>query len=434
QQPTTNNQQPTTNNQQPKYLNLKMIKTLLLLGFLFLPINACQNTNSEAENAQNQRAERGKNVDVAIAKTGFLNAAKEYVGTTKPSVEVALRSQVEGKLLNLTVDVGDRVVKNQLLARLDDTLLVTEVNKAQADLAALESEQAQAQAEVSEAQAQLERSRVELQQAEANAKRYQDLVKEGAVTAQQAETFQTQARVAQQGVLSAQDQLRSRQKAVESIIGRIAAQRAVINDRITRKTYANLYSPINGVVLAKISEPGNLVTAGGEVLQLGNLASVKVIIPVSELDLETLQIGQSVSVRLDAFPDQTFTGKIARIAPVADPVSRQIPVEVTLPNPNSDITSNLLARVSFQQGASPRVVVPESALNNREDQQATIFVVSDSTESEAVVSAKTVTIGEIMNGQAAILAGLQAGDRFVVNSSQPLEEGDRVRLSILSES
>ncbi|MFP4009883.1 MAG: efflux RND transporter periplasmic adaptor subunit, partial [Spirulinaceae cyanobacterium] len=136
----------------------------------------------------------------------------------------------------------------------------------------------------------------------------------------------------------------------------------------------------------------------------------------------------------DAFPDRTFTGEIARISPVADPVSRQIPVEVTLPNPNGNITSNLLARVSLQEGVSPRVVIPESALNNREDQQATIFVISDSAESEATVSAKTVTIGEIANGKAVIVAGLQPGDRFVVNSSQPLEEGDTVRLSILSES
>lgn len=408
-------------------------KILLILGFLILPITACQEIASEAETEQ-RRGESGKNVDVAVAETGFLNAAKEYVGTTKPSVEVAVRSQVEGKLLNLTVDVGDRVVRNQLLARLDDTLLVTEVNKAQADLAAIESEQAQAMAEVSNAKAQLERSRVELQQAEANAQRYQDLVTEGAVTAQQAETFQTEAKVAQQGVLSAQDQLRSRQKAVESITGRMAAQRAVINDRITRKTYANLLSPINGVVLEKTSEPGNLVTAGGEVLQLGDLSTVKVVVPVSELDLESLRVGQSVSVLLDAFPDRTFTGEIARITPVADPVSRQIPVEVNLPNPNGNITSNLLARVSLQQGASPRVVIPESALNNREDQQATIFVVSDSAESEATVSAQTVTIGEIANGKAVIVAGLQPGDRFVVNSSQPLEPGDTVRLSILSES
>lgn len=413
--------------------NLPNLKLLLLLGLLWFPAVACSAIAPDAQTEQ-QRGERGKNVDVAVAETGFLNAAKEYVGTTKPSVEVALRSQVEGKLLNLTVDVGDRVVRNQLLARLDDTLLMTEVSRAEADLAALESEQAQAMAEVSDAKAQLERSRVELQQAEANAQRYQDLVREGAVTAQQAETFQTEAKVAQQGVLSAQDQLRSREKAVESITGRMAAQRAVINDRITRKTYANLLSPINGVVLAKTSEPGNLVTPGGEVLQLGDLSTVKVVVPVSELDLENLRVGQSVSVSLDAFPDQTLTGEIARIAPVADPVSRQIPVEVTLPNPNGEITSNLLARVSFQQGASPRVVVPESALNNREDQQATIFVVSDSAESEATVSAQTVTIGEIANGKAAIIAGLQPGDRFVVNSSQPLEEGDTVRLSILSES
>src|SRR6476469_3463173 len=73
-------------------------------------------------------------VDVAIARTGLLQEKIEFVGNTEPVRAVSVRSQVEGRLLKLNADLGDKVTRGQILAQLDDALLQTAVNEAQAEL------------------------------------------------------------------------------------------------------------------------------------------------------------------------------------------------------------------------------------------------------------------------------------------------------------
>nr|WP_199303128.1 efflux RND transporter periplasmic adaptor subunit [Oscillatoria sp. FACHB-1406] len=408
----------------------RIVSTTLLLVLATGCTKLSGNRNASPAAAQRSRSEGGPiAADVSIARLDTLTAPIEYAATTRPFQEVTLRSQVEGRLLSLNVNVGDRVARGQTLARVDDSLLLAQVAQASAELAARESELAQARARVGSAQTQLERTRVELQQAQNDAARYAELAKAGATAQREAETYQTAARVAQQAVLAATQEVRSQQQAVESAAGRIAAQRAAVAQQQQRRAYASLVSPLSGVVLEKLSEPGNLVTPGGEVLKLGDLAQIKIVASVSELDLPRLRLGQSVTVSLDAFPKQTFNGTIDRISPLADATTRQIPIEILLPNPNGEIGSGLLARVQFQGDKQQRVIVPEAAIREAEGKGATVFVVGE----DKKVTAREVTIGERSGGKIEIRVGLLPGDRFVVNSNKPLKNGDTIRPSILSQ-
>ncbi|MBZ8178810.1 efflux RND transporter periplasmic adaptor subunit [Oscillatoria salina] len=409
----------------------KIVPLVWILAALLLPsLASCNLLEKDEADAQSGAQEQGNSitaVDVAIASPGVVEEAIEYVGTTKPSREVSLRSQVEGRLLSLSVDVGSRVSQAQVIARLDDSLLVANVNEAKAELAALESEIAQTKARVSNSRTQLERAKAELQEAVNNAQRYTNLAQQGAVTQQQAESFQTAAKVAEQAVLSAQEQIRSEEEAVAAAIGRVAAQKAVLAQEEQRQAYSQLNSPITGVVTEKVSEPGDLITAGGEVLKLGDFRSVKVEVPVSELDLANIEIGQLVTVKLDSIANETFTGTVTQIAPVAGD-ARQVPIEVTIPNPDGRIGGGLLARVNFQPQSNQNVVIPETAL-----QEGKIFVVANAQENQqATVAAREVALGNRANGKVEIVSGLKDGERFVVKSGQPLKDGETVRLSILS--
>ena len=413
---------------------------------------------------------RGTAVDVAVAKTGVLQDTLEYIGTTLPVREVSLRAQVEGRLLNLQVDVGDRVSKGQILARLDDSLLLTSVTQSQAELAALQSEVSRAQTQVQNARALAEQAKAELKQAQVDAERLRSLSQAGAIAKQQAELAQTAAVTAQQRLNSATAQIATEQQAVAAARGRVEAQRAAIAQAKERQSYTLLASPITGVVVAKVSEPGNLVQPGGEVLRLGDFSSVKIEVPVSELALSKIQVGTPVQVRLDAFANEEITGTVTLISPAADASARQIPVEITIPNSNGRIGSGLLARVSFEPSAQSRVVIPQSALQGegvrgqgsgvrsqesgvrsqesgvrsqesgvrgRKSQSSipntTVFVVTGQGE-QAKVQARPVQVGTSANGKVEVLSGLQPGERFVVQSEKPLKDGDRVRFSILSQS
>jgi HlyD family secretion protein len=407
---------------------------------------------AEAEAQQRQNQKGPASVDVAIAKTASLQSNLEYVGTTQPYRQVSLRTQVEGRLLRLLADVGDPVAQGQVLAQLDDKVLMTTVMEEQAEVAALESEVAQARAQVSDALRQTESARIALQQAQTDTSRYDKLYKAGAIAQQQAEQSRTTAGTARQALRSTQEVVRTRRQAVDAAQRRVIAQRAVVAREQERRSYTTITSPISGIVLERVSEPGNLAQAGSEILKLGDFSQVKVSVQVSELELKTIRVGQSVQVKLDAFPNQLFRGQVTRLSPVADPTARLLPIEVTIPNIGRRIGSGLLARVSFGQQAAGSVIVPESALQtnrNRKDpsqgagqgesakpqvsnKTGTVFVVNGK-DKQTKVAARTVALGQRQDGQVEIASGLRPGDRFVTRSSKALKDGDPVRLSMLSE-
>ncbi|HEY9825045.1 MAG TPA: efflux RND transporter periplasmic adaptor subunit [Stenomitos sp.] len=427
-----------------------------------LTISGCSLTpKQDVADAQSRRGGESSqlgpaSVDVKVAQIGTVQTPLEYVGTTQPYRQVSLRAQVEGQLLQLNAYVGDAVGQGQVLAQIDDKVLTTAVIEAGAELAALESEVAQARAQVSEALRQVESSRLQFQQAQADLVRFEKLYRAGAIAQQQVEQTRTAAGTAQQALNAAQSVVRTRQQAVQAAQRRVAAQQAVIAREQQRQSYTMLQSPVNGVVLERISEPGNLAQVGSEILKLGDFSQIKVSVQVSELELNTIRVGQPVQVKLDAFPKLPLRGQVTRISPIADTTARLVPIEVTIPNSGGRIGGGLLARVSFTQPTDQVVVVPENALQvNKKrggpsaggsaapsDQaprrNETLFVLQGSdtqvANTQAKVMARSVTLGDRQDGQVEVLAGLAPGDRFVVRSSKPLKSGDPVKLSILSES
>ncbi|MBC7973227.1 MAG: efflux RND transporter periplasmic adaptor subunit [Verrucomicrobia bacterium] len=436
----------------------------LLTGFV-VALSGCNFLPKEAADAQTKPpgAAQGQGataVDVAIAATAPLEATREYTGTTQPLQEVAIRAQAEGQLQQLNVDVGDRVQQGQTLAQIDDSILNAATAEAEAELASRRTEISQLQTQVSDARTQVEQSRLQLQQAESDAARYQGLARDGAVTQQQAEQSRTQARTAAQILRSSQEKVRNQQQAIVAANGRIVAQQAVVAQQQERRSYAVLTSPISGSVLTRSTEQGNVVQVGNELLRLGDFSRAKVTIQVSELDLAKVRLGGAAKVRLDAFPNEQFAGSVTRVSPAANPTSRLVPVEVTIPNPTGRMGSGLLARVSFTQQTTDRVVVPIAALqddrargqqprkpeanagttnpNDRakggakpKQTKGTLFVVTGDGK-DAKVAARSVALGQQADGKVQILSGLNPGDRFVARTGKPLKDGDSVRLSILS--
>lgn len=428
--------------------SLRSLLIPCLVGIGLLTVS-CGSLPKESAEAQSQspggRAQGGgaTPVDVAIARTDVLQTQPEYTGNTTPFRIVSLRSQVEARLLALNLDVGDTVNQGQTVGQLDDALLLTAYKQAEAELAALKSEVVRATTQVSNARADVERARLEVVQAQADSQRQQKLFQAGAIAQQSAEQARTQAQTAAQALRAAQEQVRTEQQAVAAAQGRVLAQQALVAEAKERRSYARLTSPITGVVTEKVTEPGNLLQAGSEVLKIGDFNRVKVVVQVSELELAQIQVGQSVKVRLDAFPNETLIGRVTRISPAADATARLIPVEVVIPNSDGKIGSGLLARVNFESQTAQRVIVPQTAIQkqasqqksnraNTQNQAGTLFVVSDA-EGKAKVTARAVTLGKRADSKVEILSGLQPGERYVVRSGQPLKDGDAVRLSILSE-
>lgn len=375
-------------------------------------------------------------VDVIRVTQGSLIEAIEYIGTTQPVKEIILRSQAEGQLIDLTVNIGDRILAGQIIARLDDSLLQAEVAKAEAELASLFAEVMQSEAEIESALAQVESALATLTQAQIDAERLENLFNEGAIAKREVELARTTEKNALQGVKSAQAQVNLRKAEVKAAKGEITSQKAIIEVERKKLAYTEIKAPSNGYVLEKFTESGNLVQPGNEIIKIGDFSQVKVVVSVSELELSQIKPNQLVKVKLDAFPHKIFTGTITRISPAADATVRQIPVEIILDNPNQLISSGLLARVSFLDTRKPPIIIPETALKLADDSLLTtnnsVFILDNSTDYTKVISRKVI-LGKRNNGKVEILAGLKSQERLVIRSSEPLENGKEVKLSVISE-
>jgi RND family efflux transporter MFP subunit len=392
--------------------------------------------DAQSESASPQQQQKFVTVDAAVARPASLEEATEYVGTTFPVREVSLRSRVEGQLLDVTADVGDRVEQGEVLARIDDSISKATVVEAEAEVAALQSEVASLEADVNDARAQVEQAQLELKQAQSDAARTSQLFQQGAISEQEAELDRTAVGTARQTLQSAQQQVANRASAVVAAQRRVAAQEAIVAQEQQRQSFTVLTSPVTGSVLERILEPGDLAQAGDEVLQLGDFSQIQVQVQISELELAGIRTGKTAQVRLDALPEQIFTGEVTQISLAADATARLIPVEVTIPNSDRRIGRGLLARVNFDQSNNQNIVVPETAVqvaNNSQSDIATMFILKREGE-QATVTAREVKLGDRANSRVEILSGIEPEEEFVVRSSGNLQNGDRVRLSFISES
>lgn len=412
------------------------------LSFVFVAFlnSGCQplfsqnsDDNPSAENLSSV-ATKIPTVDVAVADEDNSDNYREYVGTIEPQTSAVLRSQVEGRLLNLQVAVGDRVSKNQIVGSLDDSLLAATVQQERGELASLESELIREQLNIKNAQINLQEAKINLEQAKSDAQRYSGLAEIGAISQQQAESFQTTAKVAQQTVFLAEEEVNIAKTAVTTARGRIAAQQAAIAESLQRQSYSQLTAPITGIVISKNQEPGNLVREGEEILAIGDFSAVKIFTAISAVDLNLITIGQTVRVELDALKDKVFRGKVTKINPVANADTRKIGIEVTVVNPNNQIKGGLLASVQLPKIARQQVSVPQTAITEEAGTNY-VFVLTkeDAKQRQAKVSKRPVQIEEISQKRVFITEGLQTGEKYVLRSSQPLKDNEIVNLSILSE-
>jgi HlyD family secretion protein len=415
--------------------NQRQVGAWLALGLGLGLSTGCvwQSTQAQPVPRAAEQGETIATVDVAQAVTDAQSSGLTYTGDTQPAQQVVVRSRSEGQVLALTADIGDTVGAGQVLARVDRGLLSNDVAQAEAELGARQGEVEQARFQLAEAQTEVARAQAEYQQAQADADRFQRLADQGAVTSQEAEVAQTNLRTAEQAVRSAQEQVNTRARGIVTVERRVAAQRAIVAQAQERLSYSTVVAPFRGIVLSRMIDPGDVVQVGQELMVVGDFSQVRVEIQMVDRDRGQISLGQPVTITLDAFPGRTFPGRITRISPVADTTTRLIPVQVTLSDADGQVGSGLLARVNLASPRRETVVVPQAALELGEGEDNVLFVLSEQGE-DTLVEARPVQAVPRGDGQVEILAGLAPGETYVIRSDRPLQGGQTVRRSFLSDS
>lgn len=308
-------------------------------------------------------------------------------GTIEAVTSVTVGTQVSGIVNKLYVDYNSQVKKGQVIAELDKTNLLSELNTAKANLASAQSS---------------------LNYQAANMERYKTLYKKGLVSADEYENALLTYRQAKEQVASSKENVQRAQ---------------------TNLGYATITSPIDGTVISKSVEEGQTVAASFNTPELFTIAkdltNMQVVANVDEADIGNVKEGDRVTFTVDAYPDDTFEGTVKQVRLEATTTNNVVTYEVVISAPNADLKlkPGLTANVTiYTQERSGVLAVANKALRftpTKETVGKDMKIVDCKGKNKVwtlngnTLTAHPVTIGQSDGINTEITKGLKLGDKIV---------------------
>lgn len=302
-----------------------------------------------------------------LTKTAGVEAAavrltEEFTSEIEPYKENGITPAAAGVHIDrILVEVGDRVQAGQLLVTLDPT--------------------------------QYTQARVQLKTVEDDYRRLLPVYEAGGISAQQIEQAKAQ----------------------------LDVQREVVANL---KKNIEVRSPIAGVVTARNYESGDLF-ASQPILHVMQIDPLKVIVNISEQYFPNVKVGMPVDLKVDIFPDETFTGSVSLIYPALDPATRTFKVEVRVPNADRTLRPGMYARTIFDLGEKQGALVPDVAVQKQVGtaERYLYVIVGDS-----VAERRAVKLGRQVGDRIDVLSGVAPGEQVAVTALTKLFDGAKVSI------
>ena len=377
--------------------------TLALLGLLFLGsffwVVATQGPMASVK------------VTAIQPQTMTLQRSLFGIATIEARRSYAIGPTVAGRVASVLVDQGDVVKAGQLLAEMEPVDL-------ESRYAASSAASSAAARRVQSAEAGLQEASSRARLAQNSAERFADLRRKNFVSQEAADAKNHEAaaamaarQAAAAGLAAAQDELR-RSRSDLAGIGK-------------NRDHLRLVSPVNGVVTARLAEPGSTVVAGQSVVQVIDPASLWLRVRIDQGRSAGLADNLPARIVLRSHPGEVFTGKIARVDWVGDAVTEERIVNVAFDSPPPGIALGELAEVTLQLPAIDQALAIPAAALKRDGQTTGAWRLAEGKAQFAAVTTGVLS----SDGQVQILDGLTANDQVIVHSSKTLTPGLRVSVT-----
>ncbi len=304
-----------------------------------------------------------------------------YYSGTIDATQSELSFQVSGRVVSVLVDGGQTVKKGQLLAELDKLQYLARHKKAEANLirskknlqrseTLLEVYKKTLPAEVERTRAGVSSARAVLNEAHKNKERYDKLYKNKVVSRTEWENITllndtAKARLSEANAILKQARsnlkhIEVTRKEIEVAGAQCMAAKAALDFTGIQLGYTQLRAPFSGILTSRNVEPGEVVTAGREVLTLSDLSTVKLKIFVGEIEIGKVKPGQKVRVKVDAFPDKVYRGTVSFISTEGEFTPKIIQthkervklvylVKISIPNPGVELKPGMPADAWLQE-------------------------------------------------------------------------------------
>jgi HlyD family secretion protein len=333
-------------------------------------------------------------VEVTKVAKGEISAYLSVVGNLIGEATVDVAPKTGGRLTSVSVKLGDRVRRGQVIAKIEDREMVEQVRQAEASQRVGEATIRQREADLKLAETSVERSR--------NLYGRQLLPKQ---TLDDSEARYTAA-VAQVDLARAQ----------------LAQNQARLEELRINLSNTSVESPVDGFVAQRRVDPGAWVSQNAPVVSVVDISNLRLVANVVEKDLRMVGVGDPAVVEVDAFPGETFRGRIARVAPILDPATRTAPMEVEIPNREYRLKPGMYAKVNLEvENRKDILTVPKVSLVDSEGQRG-VYVAN----SENRAQFKPVKVGLEDPQRAEILSGLTEGEVVISTGAGALRRNDQL--------
>jgi HlyD family secretion protein len=420
-----------------------------------------------AEQTQSKPASGPTLVEVAYPLQGGIDRVCLQPGTVDPFESADLYAKVSGFLVE-TLDIGVRVRKNEVLARISVPEYEKQVDKDKASVARSEAKLKQMEAHLAAAKAEAKASKQMIVQAGITLKsktafrKYRELRlelikkldKEKAIEATIVDQSTDQFEAAFEAEEAAREAVTTAQLQSETAVAKVAQAEADIEDakaevevakaELERSKvlldYTIIRSPYDGVVTKRNFHPGAFIRSadvGGDrvpVVAVDRTDLMRIVVQVPDRDVPYVKLGEKATIEIAALESGSgkqpppIKGVIARFAESEDAQTRTMRTEIDVPNPDGKLRRNMYGRVRIvlQNGSPTALRIPSSALvTNETTRQTVVRVMRDHR-----VHLVPVEVGQDTGVEVEILRGLQPTDEVIVRANGPLEEGTEVTTEV----
>jgi membrane fusion protein (multidrug efflux system) len=348
--------------------NLFFTGSFMLMMLFTLVLQGCMGQAIGAQEEKKEAEDPAIPVEAAEVSRGDMAAFYSGTASLEADLQSVVVSQITGVVLEIRAEEGQFVEAGQILAVVETDRYRLAVEQANAMLKRLETE-------------------------------YQ----------RKKELFDKQ-------LVSADD--------FERVSAEYQAQKAAYDIARLDLEYTNIRAPISGFVSERMVRAGNLVKLHDPVYRITSYDPLLAVLHVPERELSVLKIGQEVSVALDAWPGEAFSGEIIRISPVVDPDSGTFRVTAKIEGRDQMLKPGLFGRFEILYDLHRDVpVIPRSAIIT-EDEQSHVFVVAE----DGSASRRSIQLGYERAGMVEVRDGVAAGEKVVTAGKGSLSDGARVEV------
>jgi RND family efflux transporter MFP subunit len=364
----------------------KIIWILIILVIIFGFLSQF-NKKKKEKKLEVVKEETEITVEVSKVNEILLKDEIECIGEIEPYQKVVVYSEVSGIVEKINVKEGDYVKKGDFIAQID-------YRKRKIDYENVEN--------------QIKAQEANLENIKKDYERFKKLYSEGVISEKKLDDIKTNYEIV------------SRQ--LESLKRQFELTKIRLNE-------AFIYSPISGFIAGKYIDEGELITESSmmrsvPIVSIVDISRVKVKLPVSSEDIGKVKQGQSVIIKLDAYPEKDFYGKVSKIYPVADEKTRTVNVEVIVENKGFFIKPGMYCKGIIITGEKKVLAIPLDAIMKLPASgNYYCFRVKDNTAEKVFIK-----VGKIIQNYIQVKEGLNKDDFVIVTSQGILDTGKKVKI------